>query len=82
MANSLEAAAEQVRRLKAEVISAEVSEKFHLDMAASARSELLKHQRNLDQAEKVLVKEAQKTPGAPVPGPRKPVINPASMKVS
>lgn len=69
--STLERAAEKVRRLRAEVVSAETAEKFHIDMAASARDELKSHRRNLDQAEKELIKEAQKTPGAPVPGPLK-----------
>lgn len=66
--STLDDAAQQVRRLKAEVNSAETAEKFHIDMAASARDELKVHRRNLEQAEKVLIKEAYKTPGAPVPG--------------
>lgn len=67
--STLDDAAQKVRRLKAEVNSAETAEKFHIDMAASARDELKSHRRNLEQAEKALIAEANKTPGAtPVPG--------------
>ena len=69
--SDLDEAAAKVRRLRAEVVSAETAHNFHTQMAASAFDELKKHRRNLTEAEAALVKEAQKTPGAPVPGPRK-----------
>lgn len=69
----IEDAASNVRRLKAEVNSAETAEKFHIDMAASARDELKIHRRNLEQAEKALIQAATKTPGAVAPGTRKTV---------
>jgi hypothetical protein len=69
--SDLDEAAATVRRLRAEVISAETAYNFHHQMAGSASDELKKHRHNLANAEAALVKEAQKTPGAPVPGPRK-----------
>lgn len=68
--SSLESAAERVRLLKTELAGAEVNYNFHNKMASSAFDEIKQHRRNLEQAEQALVREATRTPGAPVPGPR------------
>lgn len=82
MSEALELAAATVRKLKSEIVGAETQFNFHMQMASSAESERKTLQRNLEQAEKVLIREAQKTPGAPVPGPRKNTTTITKTKVS